>query len=96
MKRILPGALVSLRDDAEVTLVKAQVVKRRPPPDGMMFGSAEKERLRERLEQAQACRPGAVYLVLTASVHRTLLLRPDTGRYMVAQTTDVVDLGDDP
>lgn len=95
MKRIMPGALVTLREDAEVSLVRAQATKRRWTADGMLFDASEKERLKQRLEEALACSPIAVYLVLMASVHRALLLRPDTGRYVVTRTTDVVDLSEE-
>jgi hypothetical protein len=94
MRRILPGALVILARDAEVTLVRAPDDGRPKLAAGLLFDSDQKELLRRRLEEARACSPTAVYLVLTASARNALLLRPDTEQYLVVQVGDLTDVGD--
>lgn len=85
--------MVTLRADAEVSLVRSQADRRRVQQDGTMFDAVQKERLLQRLEESRACSPSAVYLVLTASLTRAMLLRPDTGQYLIAGTGDMTDVG---
>lgn len=94
MRRLLPGALVTLAADAAVTVVPSQGEKRRVHQDGMMFNAAQKERLRQKLEETMACSVSSVYLVLTASASRAMLLHPDTGQYLIVTATDVNDTSD--
>lgn len=94
MRRITPGCLVVLARGADVILVRPQEAGRRKPAAGLMFDSDQKELMRRRLEEARACSPTAVYLVLMASARSALLLRPDTGQYLVVQVGDLTDVGD--